>query len=186
MNWAWIGTTPAGFARNFYSYCVDVQHNLTDPETVVARSSTGFTNGVVGGGEKAAWLFDNYAGAIRSAIGMTAAQANTNAAALQVAIWEAMYDTSNSLTGGSFRLAGASLGSAVQTQANAYLRALYSGAGGAYQTSVATILDVVSPNSGQDQIVSRVAEPSTLMMMGVALLVFVRRARRTNSESARA
>ncbi len=179
MNWQWIGTAPAGFAQSFYSYCVDVGHNLSDPETVTVRSSTGFTNGVVDGGAKAAWLVNQYAAGIRAT--SIATQANTLAAALQVAIWEAMYDSTANLATGSFRLTNGSLTSTVRTQADTYLTALYTASGTAYNTSVATILDVVSPNSGQDQIVARVSEPSTLLLMGVALLLFARRIRRSNA-----
>jgi hypothetical protein len=176
LNWQWVGTAPEGFAQAFYGYCADVSQNLGDPQMVTVRSSDGFTNGAFEGGARAAWLVNEYAAGIR-AMGSGAA-ANTMAAALQVAIWEAMYDASPSLAGGNFHLTGSSLTSAVRTQAEVYLSALYTATGAAYNTSIATILDVVAPNRGQDQIVARVSEPSTLLLMGVALLAFARRARR--------
>ena len=174
LEWRWIGTTPDGFAQSFYSYCADVSQNLADPQTVTARSSDGFTNGVSDGGGKAAWLFNTYAADIRANANVSGA--NIQAAALQVAIWEAMYDTSANLGGGNFIL---NTTGAIRTQAQTYLSSLYGGANGNYFTGVATILDVISPNRGQDQIVARVGEPSTLLLMGVAFLMLAKRSRKT-------
>jgi hypothetical protein len=177
LDWQWIGTTPDGFPQSFYSYCVDVSQNLTDPQTVTVRSSEGFTNGVTFGGSKAAWLFNTYAAGIRS--NTTASTANIQAAALQVAIWEAMYDTTANLGGGNFIL---NTTGSIRTQAQTYLTSLYTAGTSAYD-SVATVLEVVSPNRGQDQITSKVSEPSTLVLMGMAFLMFAKRARRQRSSS---
>ena len=173
LEWQWVGTAPAGFAQSFYSYCVDVTQNLADPQEVTPRSSDGFTNGVAGGGSKAAWLVNTYAADIRA--NTNSGLANVQAAALQIAIWEAMYDTAQNLSGGSFIL---NTNGDIRTQANAYLTALYGAGNGGYFTSTATILETISPNPGQDQIVARVSEPSTLLLMGVALIVFAKRTRR--------
>lgn len=178
LNWAWIGTAPDQFAQNFYSYCVDVQQNLTDPQTVTARSSNGFTNGVEFGGTKAAWLFNTYAAGIHA--NTNTSTANIQAAALQIAIWEAMYDTTGNLGGGNFIL---NTTGSIRTQAQTYLTSLYNAGDGALN-SVATVLEVVSPNRGQDQIISKVSEPSTLILMGVAFLIFAKRARRQGPASA--
>jgi hypothetical protein len=172
LNWQWIGTTPDGFAQSFYSYCIDVSNNLADPQTVTQRSSNGFTNGVAGGGSKAAWLFNTFAAGIRE---NNTSAANTQAAALQVAIWEAMYDTSANLGGGNFRLT--TTGS-IRTQAQTYLTSLYNAGSNIYSQSVGTVLEVVAGNRGQDQIVAKVSEPSTLLLVGVAFLMFARRASR--------
>jgi hypothetical protein len=174
LNWRWAGGAPDGFAESFYSYCMDVSQNLGDPQDVTVRSTEGFTNGVVDGGGKAAWLFNEFAAGIRS--NTNAAAANTMAAALQVAIWEAMYDTSGNLTAGNFIL---NTTGAIRSQAQTYLNALYTAGTGSYNTGVATVLDV--RRAGQDQIVARVAEPSTLLLMGVAFLVFAKRARRSDT-----
>jgi hypothetical protein len=170
LEWTWEDTPPAGFAGSFYSYCVDFTQNLHDPQDVTVRSSEGFTNGAADGGGKAAWLFNQYAAGIRSS---TSSTANIMAAALQVAIWEAMFDGANDLTTGNFIL---NTSGAIRSQAQEYLSALYVTAD-TYRTSVATILDV-APYQGQDQIVARVSEPSTLLFMGVAFLVFAKRMRR--------
>jgi hypothetical protein len=181
LNWQWLTATPEGFAQSFYAYCVDVTQNLRDPQTVTPRTTEGFTNGVVDGGAKAAWLVNEFAGSIHALTNV--AEANTKAAALQVAIWDAMYDTTAGLvnTGSgvnNFYLTGASLtNTAVKTQAETYLSMLY-GSDGSYNTSVARLVEVRSPNLGQDQIVRSVSEPSTLLLMGIATLAFVRRSRK--------
>lgn len=174
LNWQWIGTTPDGFAQSFYSYCIDVSNNLVDGQTVTPRSSSGFTNGATDGGSKAAWLFNEYAAAIRA---NNTSTANTQAAALQVAIWEAMYDTSANLGDGTFRLT--TTGS-IRSQAQSYLASLYNVGSSIYTQSVASVLEVARGDRGQDQIVSRVSEPSTLLLVGVAFLMFAKRARRNH------
>jgi hypothetical protein len=180
LNWQWIGAAPEGFAQSFYAYCADVSQNLRDPQTVTSRTTEGFTNGVVDGGAKAAWLVNTFATSIHSLTNAT--DANTRAAALQVAVWEAMYDTTAGLGSGNFQLTGTSLTSTISTQANAYLSMLY-GSDGQYNTSVARLLEVRSPYVGQDQIVSSVSEPSTLLLMGVAFIALARRARKQQGVS---
>jgi hypothetical protein len=172
LNWQWIGTPPDGFAQTFYSYCLDVANNLFDGQLVTPRSTSGFTNGAIDGGEKAAWLFEHYAADIRA---NDTPSADTQAAALQVAIWEAMYDTSADLGEGMFRLTTTG---DIRTQAEAYLTALYNAGANIYRQSVGTVLDVARGDRGQDQIVAKVSEPSTLLLVGMAFLIFARRARR--------
>lgn len=172
LNWQWIGGPPAGFAASFYSYCIDITHNLGDPQEVTPRSSDGFTNDANNGGAKAAWLFNEFAAGIRSTVDHGVA--NTMAAALQVAIWEAMYDNTSSLSSGDFILETTG---AIRSQAQTYLNALYTSAT-TYRTGLGTVLEVTPGNSGQDQIVSRVGEPSTLLLMGAAFLIFAKRMRR--------
>lgn len=170
LNWLWVGTPPAGFAQSFYSYCVDLAHFVTPVQLVTPTSSAGFTNGVSNGGAKVAWLFNQYAAGIHQ-LGNTATAA-VNAAALQIAIWEAMYDGSSNLNGGGFR-ATASNG-AIVTKANEYLTALYL----SDMTSVATILNASWLTGGQDQIVAQVSEPSTLLLLGLAFFGFATLTRR--------
>ena len=157
-NWSWVGTAPAGFAQSFYSYCVDLSSFVQAEQTVTPVSTSGFTNGVANGGAKAAWLFNEYAAGIHSLSNATTAA--INAAALQIAIWEAMYDTTSNLGYGGFTATAAN--TQVTTQATSYLSALYSSQP---WTAVATVL---STDKGQDQIVRQVSEPSTLIMVGLA------------------
>ena len=164
LSWTWVGTPPAGFAQSFYSYCVDLAHFVSPTQEVIVQSSTGFSNGVVSGGSKAAWLVNQFAGAVGNA---------TDAAALQVAIWEATYDSYNNLAAGGFT---ASSSTGVMSKAAFYLDALYS----SNMTAVATILNAAHP-TGQDQIVAQVSEPSTLLVMGLAFFGFAMLTRRRST-----
>jgi hypothetical protein len=182
INFAFVGAVPDGFASSFYAYCVDFANTLQDPESVTVNSSTGFTNGVQYGGQKAAWLFDNYSDSIHNSL--TAVVGNINAAALQIAIWEAMYDIGSDLGAGRFVYSAAG---AIQDQANTYLKALYDNSTQWDTTSpvyTASILDVPLVGDrqyGQDQITRGVPEPATLLMMGLGILLFFQmgRGRRT-------
>lgn len=171
LNWSWIGGTPSGFVQNFYAYCVDLQHDLQSVQSVTigAADSLGLSGApyVADAGDKAAWLFNTYATTIHQS--GTAIQA----AALQVAIWEALYDTARDVTSGAFRLVS---GGAVATQANAYLTALYSSD---YSNASQAVLFT---NGGQDQITARVTEPSTLLLLGSGLLLYARRQRRLKKQ----
>src|SRR5580765_8055809 len=108
LTWNWIGTTPAGYSNSFYSYCVDATRYLTDPQTVDVKSTDALSgasqqNGAVvpGGGADAGarivWLFNQFA---------TEAHADTSGiygAALQIAIWETLYD-GHDVDHGTFQL----------------------------------------------------------------------------------
>jgi hypothetical protein len=169
LSWTWIGTPPAGFAQSFYSYCVDLAHVVTNPQEVTVRSSEGFTNGVANGGTKAAWLFNQYAAGIHQMADLTTAALYS--AGLQIAIWEAMYDTTLNLSSGGFTASTSN--TAVMNAATNYLTELYK----SNMVAVATILDSTR-STGQDQIVAQVSEPSTLMLMGLAFFGFALLARR--------
>jgi PEP-CTERM motif len=162
LNWAWMYGTPAGYATNFFSYCVDAVSALRDPQVVDIRSTSDMASSTAGA--KVAWLFNRFADEVR------ATGSNVRAAALQVAIWEAVYDTSNSLTGGSFRL---NTTGAVRSQAASYLSQLYSSD---YTNARATWLDT---SRGQDQITRQaIPEPSTLLLVGCASVLLARRRRK--------
>jgi len=180
LNWLWgadsnpatIAATPDGFVQAFFSYCVDFTHSLGDPQDVVVVSSTGFYQDIIGpdvleGGAKASWLFNRYAGDIRSSVGT---DLNLRAAALQVAIWEALYDSSANLVGDRFTLATTG---AVATYAGSYLTELYSHQG-EWTSSAALVLKT---ENGQDQI-TRVPEPATVGLLGLGLFALAASARR--------
>jgi hypothetical protein len=173
LNWSWVGTPPAGFAQSFYSYCVDLASFVQGEQVVTQVSSTGFSNGISGGGTKAAWLFNEYAAGIHALSDVTTAA--VNAAALQIAIWEATYDISNNLSAGGFTATASN--SQITGKASEYLTSLYNAQP---WTSVATVL---STTGGQDQIVAQVSEPSTLLIVGLAFFGFAALARRPARQS---
>jgi hypothetical protein len=169
LNWNWVTPDPAGQPHDFYTYCVDIAHNLTNPQTVNLASTNGLFTTTPDGGKKAAWLFNQYAAGIRS--NPNDAVADILAAALQVSIWEAMLDPTMNLSSGLFRLTS---NGAVKTQALVYLGALYSGPGG-YNTSEAQWLDVPGNVPGQDQITTlppQVPEPSILAVLATGVAGF--------------
>jgi hypothetical protein len=165
LNWTWVGEGPAGAAASFYSYCVDLLNYAQNSQVVTIGTPTDMTGSpyVEHAGEKAAWLFNTFAAPIN------ATQSDVQAAALQVAIWEALYDTSANLATGNIRVLASS---AVLSQANSYLSALYSSS---YVGSTASILFT---GNGQEQITHNVSEPSSLLLVGAGLILFARYQRR--------
>lgn len=175
LDWQWIGAPPPGYAAgSFYTYCIDANNWVTDPETVTALSTDGLNNpGVTDAGKKAAWLFNTYAGTIHSS------GTDIQAGALQVAIWAALYNPTDSLTSGPFKLYTTG---DVATQAQTYLDALYTGPGG-YNTSTATWLDAAT-GFGQDQIINNLPEPASLLLFGSGLAALAARSRRRRTSAA--
>lgn len=184
-NWQFLGGTPTGYSPMFYGYCVDLLHFITDPQTVAIKSTDVLTPpdpGVLAAGpfvqdagKKAAWLFNYYAPVIHAPGGT-----GTDAAALQVAIWEALYDTTANLSSGAFTLLNQTTNAAVTSKAITYLTALYSGPSGTYRTSSATWLDAPL-GAGQDQIIPMaIPEPAAIILLGSGLLAVahLRRSRR--------
>ena len=172
LDWMWT-TTPAGFDKYISTYCVDILNEVENPQQVQISdtSDPAMLTRATDGGEKAAWLLNSYAA------GINASGNDIGAAALQVAIWEAITDNVLDLTTGNFILktTGEYTGVAVATDifntASGYLSNLSKSD---YRNSVATLLDA---KYGQDQITT--PEPSSLMLLGVAGL-FLRRRKKSD------
>lgn len=191
INWQFIGPTPTGYNSTFYGYCVDLKNSLKDPQTVAIKSTDVLSPPDAGvlasgpyvqdAGKRAAWLFNNYAPVINGPGGT-----GTDAAALQVAIWEALYDATPDLSTGAFRLLNQSTNTAVTSKAIAILTDWWSaGPGGTFGTSAATWLDAPL-GAGQDQIIPMpVPEPTTIILLGAGLLALGhhRRSRRRKAAS---
>jgi len=167
LDWNWLGTPPAGFSQSLYTYCVDVLNNETDPQDVTVKSTDvlAATDTAPGAGAKIAWLVNTYAATVH------ATGTNAQAAGLQLAIWETLYDSAGGTFDfgtGFFFVKQASMGAI--DAANGYLTNLYASNG----TGHAIWLD--SPEGhGQDQVT--VPEPSTLalLMLGAGLVFAFRR-----------
>jgi len=173
IDWKWSAPIPGGFEENLYTYCVDILNEVVDPQAVRISDTSDplMVTHATDGGEKAAWLLNTYAPGIHSSGN------GLEAAALQVAIWEAISDNDHNLSTGYFTLlttgtyTSEAVAQAIYDQANVYLSALFYGGG--YHTSEATWLDATTATGGgQDQIAT--PEPSSLMLLGLAG-VFVRR-----------
>ena len=167
LNWRWLYGTPDGFKQDFFSYCVDALNYLRDPQTVSIDTtenlalSGGNRPAATNAGARVAWLFNTFAESVH------ASGSGIAAAALQVAIWEALYDgSSGDLAGGNFRL---NTTGTVRTQAGTFLSALQ---GSNYSTANATWLNT---SYGQDQITHGVPETVSMLMLGMGLLAYRRR-----------
>jgi len=172
LDWSWLGTPPAGFSQSLYTYCVDVLNNEADPQyNVAVRSTNEMTPATspysaAGAGGKIAWLVNTYAATIH------ASGTNEQAAGLQLAIWETLYDSDlggYNLASGDF-IVSASAGTI--NWATNYLKNLYSSPN---NTGQAAWLDSPGNGNGQDQVT--VPEPSTLLllMLGGGLFFAFRR-----------
>jgi hypothetical protein len=119
--------------------------------------------------QKAAWLFNSFNAAAHDAA------TGGNAAGLQLAIWEVLFDTGGSLTSGNgFRV---TVASAQALAAGAWYLSALSNAGDDYMTASATWLDSRS-GYGQDQITKTVPEPGTLVLLGAGVAGMVARRRK--------
>jgi PEP-CTERM motif len=180
IDWIWNGGTPPGFSDAVTTYCVDILHELGASQTVEIGTTAGLVTPAENGGGKAAWLLNTFAPLVTTGV---------QAAGLQVAIWESLYDNDHNLGGGTFSLVtsnaaytGAATALAIAGQANQYLDQLYSNPSGGYYTSTAAWLHAVAPTGGQDQITT--PEPGSLLLLGIGGVVARLYRRRTAAAQA--
>jgi hypothetical protein len=173
FRWNVDPEAPAGYDNRFYRYCVEARNALVENGTVAIRSTDLLTvAGVPDAGGKGAWLFNTYGPSIRGA--MSDRHPRDRAAALQVAIWEAMLETPSDLSTGTMKLAS---DADVREQAKNHLVALYK-PDGSYKGSDATWLDL---SGTQEQLaLPGLPEPGTLLMCatGLTVAMAIRRWRR--------
>jgi hypothetical protein len=154
LKWTWLDGELAG--QNFVTYCVDASTYLLDHQWVNLEDTSTLRSAATGA--RVAYLFNTFASHVTT---------NLQAAAMQVAIWEALYDSTQNLAGGNFRLNSAN--TLLVEQTNAYLTQLYSNN---FAGSSTTWLNTPS---GQDQVTSKVPEPSTLLLVATAAFLARRR-----------
>lgn len=149
----------------FIAYCIDLEHvnAVNNIYTVVPKAT-----GLHANGGKIAWLYNTYVSSVTS---------NTLGAALQLAIWDAVYDGGDGLAAGNVQSNG-STNAAVGSQATTWLTALGS------NTDSAIWFDAVHDNNkyqnliGPDGSATPVPEPFTLLLAAAGLGVAAKRRRR--------
>ena len=145
LKWVWGEDPPPNYGNydpTFHSYCADLLNTLTGTDDVDIKSTNLLqVSSVPDAGGKAAWLFNTFAPAIHTQNYVARAEkvaANQNAAALQVAIWASMLDSSNDRLGGTFQLSTIGV---IKTKAIDYLSQLYAGGPSGYNTGAASWFD---------------------------------------------
>jgi hypothetical protein len=165
----WSAGSPIELPLLFYAYCVDANNWLRTSQMITIRDAADLDiPGVEAAGEKAAWLINTYAPAVHST------GSNLDAAALQIAIWGALYNPSGDLTDGPFRLNSTG---AVATVAQNFLDSVFAAPAG-FSIANRAWLDTAS---GQDQMIPA-PEPGSLLLTATGLLAAWRIARRKRED----
>jgi hypothetical protein len=123
-----VGISPSIDGQIFEAYCVDILGPIFNPGTpqppatfdATAASMTmwdRYAGALPTAGRNASWLYNNFAAAIASA------DDNVGRTALQMAIWNVLYDADFTVSLGNFRVNPSD--AAVTAAANSYLNALF-------------------------------------------------------------
>lgn len=167
------GTGPGTYA----SYCVDLYQVTGGPAAAQLSFESGMVSSVVAGGNvarnigAAGWLFNNES-SLFSTVLSGAANLTIKQAAMQLAIWEATFDTDFNVSAGNFKANDDPLG------IRGYAQLLIDAAkdGSSYRTSTVVFvnfppsLDIAKTGFHQDQIIA-VPEPANLAAAFSALVL---------------
>ncbi|MFD1610559.1 PEPxxWA-CTERM sorting domain-containing protein [Sphingomonas tabacisoli] len=149
--------TPGGAAASFLTYCVDIFHDLTIPATFdFAPVST-----LIPDATKQSQLLTLMTQS--DALLANASDKTTVSAAIQLATWEIVNETSGSygFATGTFRSTGGN-SDAARSLAQTYLNQITTGA---WQPSPTGTLRLLYSATSQSQIIAGVPEPATWAMM---------------------
>lgn len=144
-----------------YVYCLDLGRTMnlnhtydfdlfdTTHQDLHQNTPSGYHRG---NGDRAGWLYNNYGRNPASAV---------HAGALQVALWEVLYDTDNNIFTGHFKVTGYNLGfDPNQAQQYVDLSIGKSDLASYFQSKSQNAQDLIAP----------VPEPATMILLGAGLL----------------
>lgn len=156
INIVWNGTPT-------WSFCVDLDHVISDSPATAYHYGDAGTPVTQDQFKKAAWLLENFKGGADTAL---------EAAALQAAIWEAVYGSGFALQYEIGHIYSRN-GQAFDNQYNTYLGALNDTAGySAFNPTQYVYLDLAAVGAADtvQDVMTKVPEPGTLLLFGLGLI----------------
>jgi len=151
----------------FNSFCVDLNHYVSIGQTYLVTPQS--TSAGLNQGAAIAYLYDTY--------GITSINNAQESAALQIAIWDEVQDGGAGLNTGSFRYVNGD--PTITSEANSFINAANANAGSATWLNASASGDglyrgqsVLAPedNLRDTPSIGGVPEPSTFMLLGLAIL----------------